>query len=350
MASTMFSEKYSMPIESQDEDDRHEEQHSSTSNLNKINSSASTGEDMFILQTHQNIQNTTPMNKGTNADNFKSKMSRLSNQFKNTVTKFIGVGRWATRNELSTEIVNDDDSDHIATDDYMLTTETSTFEQYHLDNIDEGVYDILSNYCECRFVCFGCKYITCEQAFVHLKAKKNKDFQTANALRFCDDPNEVYERGKLIKELSSWNKKQSYWMELVIVARAKQDDSFQQALIETYPDKLVHTIEDSFWGIGCTTQNFKSAKLKMYRGRNEYGKILEKIRKDLRLHQKLTNEIVVSKFYIRLIDNSKVYQLTPDHVNEQAIDPNVRKFYPFPTKADDPLPGMSSFHFIMFCD
>lgn len=140
--------------------------------------------------------------------------------------------------------------------------------------IDEfkGKYRFLSNFYEKEITLYGRTYLNAEAAF---QAQKTFDldikeqFQTLN-------PAQAKYLGKRIKLREDWEDVKDEIMEYVIRAKFS-DPELQDMLISTGEEELVegNTWGDTYWGVSIDVSK------KYGKGRNQLGKTLMKIRKEL---------------------------------------------------------------------
>ncbi len=135
-----------------------------------------------------------------------------------------------------------------------------------------GKYNFLSNFYPCFVYYEGLRYPTAEHAF---QAAKTLNTDERVAMQVCPSPEEARKAGRRFKLRDDWNDiKLDVMTEIV---RSKFQTSFPD---EELRDKLLSTGDayleegnshrDKFWG------TYKGE------GRNELGKILMKVREELR--------------------------------------------------------------------
>ncbi len=136
-------------------------------------------------------------------------------------------------------------------------------------------YEFLSNFCKCKIFFRGIKYPTLEHAYQASKcsdvrfkkiiAKNPSPYQAKKMGRSCFDPD--------------WDSKKVEIMYVLLKYKFSQD-SFKQKLLATENIELVegNWWGDTYWGI-CKGK-----------GENMLGKLLMRVRKELRINEKMSKK------------------------------------------------------------
>lgn len=130
----------------------------------------------------------------------------------------------------------------------------------------KGKYYFLSNFYNAPVEYNGLKYLNNEAAF-----HAQKDLSRAKEFA-CLPPNEAKRLGRRVNLRKAWEDIKIDIMYEINVAKFTQNENLKAMLLKTGSAKLIegNTWHDTFWGV-CNGE-----------GRNELGKILERVRSELR--------------------------------------------------------------------
>lgn len=133
-----------------------------------------------------------------------------------------------------------------------------------------GEYDFLSNFYEAPVTYEGITYPHSEAAFQAAKVLDEEMRRTFTALT----PTQAKHRGKRVALRSDWNEVRLNVMEEVVRCKFTQHPELAQRLLDTGDALLMegNRWRDTFWGVSTATG----------KGQNHLGKILMKIREELR--------------------------------------------------------------------
>lgn len=131
-----------------------------------------------------------------------------------------------------------------------------------------GKYYFLSNFYEADVEYDGITYNNNEAAF-----QAQKVLDDSRKLRFKDlNPRRAKQLGRRVKLRSDWEKVKDTYMYEICKAKFSQNPKLAKKLLATGDEELVegNKWNDTYWGV-CNG-----------RGKNKLGKILMKVRKELR--------------------------------------------------------------------
>lgn len=130
----------------------------------------------------------------------------------------------------------------------------------------KGKYYFLSNFYNAPVEYNGLKYLNNEAAF-----HAQKDLSRAKEFAYLP-PNEAKRLGRRVNLRKDWEDIKIDIMYEINVAKFTQNEKLKEMLLKTGSAKLIegNTWHDTFWGV-CNGE-----------GRNELGKILERVRSELR--------------------------------------------------------------------
>lgn len=143
---------------------------------------------------------------------------------------------------------------------------------------------VFSNHYPSEFIIDDIKYACAEQAYAHAKANFAKDTDTADEIMKTDDPASHKQLMKKIKvQTDAWDNIKCELMEKIVLSKFQQNDDLKQTLINTNGKLLAEgNPHDNFWGVGISIYNKNIWNTKMWKGSNKMGKILMKIRDNLK--------------------------------------------------------------------
>lgn len=133
----------------------------------------------------------------------------------------------------------------------------------------QGDYRFLSNFWMCRIVFEGKTWPSSEHCF---QAMKTLDPSERHEILHAEKPGQAKRLGKKVKMRPDWEKIKIEMMYQIVLAKFTQNRSLGLGLVATGDAELIegNNWGDVFWGV-CQG-----------RGRNELGKILMKVRKELK--------------------------------------------------------------------
>lgn len=137
-----------------------------------------------------------------------------------------------------------------------------------IDHFD-GQYEFLSNFSNHRVLYCDLWFDTNEHAFQWRKAVNKKE---AIAIQFADTPGKAKRLGRKCHLVSDWEQIKDQVMLDIVRLKFSQHTLLQRFLLATGDRPLIegNTWNDTYWGV-CKGI-----------GKNKLGKILEKVRQELR--------------------------------------------------------------------
>lgn len=144
----------------------------------------------------------------------------------------------------------------------------------------QSCYSPLSNLYKCTIKRNGIAYPSSEHAYQHTKAVENHDFIRARSILAQPSAYEAMAIAKGIKVQQQWlDTRQLIVMEEILRQKKEQVPEFANELRDSANHRLVEYTRSYFWGAGHPTsinQVYEGA----FRGRNQLGKFLEKVRSE----------------------------------------------------------------------
>ena len=131
----------------------------------------------------------------------------------------------------------------------------------------------LSNFWPCEVYLDELKFRSVEAGYV---AAKTTDLDVRKYVQSLDSSGKCKAFGKIMTLRSDWKEIRLSIMENLLRQKFSQGTDLAEKLLETYPKELIegNTWNDTFWGV-CNNV-----------GKNHLGKLLMKIRRELRVKNK----------------------------------------------------------------
>jgi ribA/ribD-fused uncharacterized protein len=132
-------------------------------------------------------------------------------------------------------------------------------------------YRFLSNFWKCPFIIDDKIYITNEHYYQSMKARSER---SRKRIRDADTPYLAKKRGRSVNIREDWEEVKVDIMRKGLKAKFTQNESLKQKLLKTGDAYLEEGNDwgDTFWGVDLDTG----------KGQNHLGKMLMKLRDDLR--------------------------------------------------------------------
>jgi ribA/ribD-fused uncharacterized protein len=144
---------------------------------------------------------------------------------------------------------------------------------------------IFSNWEPCKIIYDNLLFKSSEHLFMWLKAMYFSDIKTANLILKTNSPSEAKRLGRLINDFDEilWEKKREDVMYIACFEKFNQNQDLKNTLLQTKDKILVEASPyDCCYGIGLKWDDDLVLDEKNWLGLNLLGKILMKIRNDLR--------------------------------------------------------------------
>jgi ribA/ribD-fused uncharacterized protein len=141
-----------------------------------------------------------------------------------------------------------------------------------------------SQFHPCVFEVEGVTFNCAEQFMMYSKAKLFGDDEVASQILTKEIPKDQKALGRQVKNFDDaiW---QLHAMDIVYkgsYAKFTQNENLKKHLLKTEGTTLVEASPmDAIWGIGLPADNPKAQDRKTWRGKNQLGEILTKLREDL---------------------------------------------------------------------
>lgn len=144
---------------------------------------------------------------------------------------------------------------------------------------------VFSNWHPAPFDMDGNHFSNSEQAFMYYKAKLFGDTKSMEKILKSPDPRTVKKLGREVKGFDSkkWDDNKFQIMYDVNIAKFTQNSKMREKLMLTDGTQLVEASPyDNIWGIGLDVNDAKRLDPKKWPGQNLLGKVLDKVREDLK--------------------------------------------------------------------
>ena len=146
-----------------------------------------------------------------------------------------------------------------------------------------GKHSPLSNFHECSLTLDGAQYTGVEQRYQQKKAEWAKNDKLAQQIISAKYPAKQKYLGDKVKvDDETWKTTGLIEMFNAVKAKFVQNDKLKQYLLATGSLSLREASTDSFWCIGSTLQNPQSLDAGIWTGNNHLGKILMRVRYELK--------------------------------------------------------------------
>jgi ribA/ribD-fused uncharacterized protein len=150
----------------------------------------------------------------------------------------------------------------------------------------QGPRDPLSNFYNCKIESTyknnPLVYKSVEHAIQHKKAVHQKEFDIARDILQCATAVAAKKLGDTLPKLQSWHNIQLEVMEDLLDKKTKVCPAFKNKLLQNKSAHLLHTVADTFWGIGVEPHDIvHPINIESIRAENQHGRLLERIRDKL---------------------------------------------------------------------
>lgn len=145
---------------------------------------------------------------------------------------------------------------------------------------------IFSNFSKCEVEMDGMTFKSSEHCYQWLAAKEALREDVAEAVFKASTPKEAKDLAQEIKGIiPNWKDLRCDEMSKVLSAKAKSSAKFKNELLETGSKILSEGLTDMYWGSGLTHMITQTTKPHFWPGCNMLGKLLMKLRQELRNQQ-----------------------------------------------------------------
>jgi len=146
-----------------------------------------------------------------------------------------------------------------------------------------GKHSPFSNFRECSLILDGAQYTGVEQMYQQKKAEWAKNDKLAQHIISATYPAKQKYLGDKVKvDDETWKTTGLIEMFNAVKDKFIQHDKLKEYLLATGSLLLREASTDSFWGIGSTLQNPQSLDAAIWTGNNHLGKILMRVRYELK--------------------------------------------------------------------
>jgi hypothetical protein len=142
-----------------------------------------------------------------------------------------------------------------------------------------------SNWHPAKFEIDGVKFHNTEQHMMWSKAVLMNDMETANKILATSDPRTIKALGREVKNFKSdlWDKVKFEVVFNGCKAKFTQNEKLKKALLDTGDKKICEASPyDKIWGLALDEESAKKIPESEWPGQNLLGKILMKVREDLK--------------------------------------------------------------------
>ncbi|MBQ2086400.1 MAG: NADAR family protein [Oscillospiraceae bacterium] len=150
---------------------------------------------------------------------------------------------------------------------------------------EDEEYGCFSNFYPCEFEYAGQHYTSSEQFMMAQKALAFWDIEMVNCIHETNDPKEAKALGKKVKNYDDavWSAIRPQIVRRGVRAKFQQNEDLRKILLETGDRILVEASPyDDLWGIKMAAGNAQIEDPSNWKGQNLLGKVLMKVRADLR--------------------------------------------------------------------
>ena len=144
---------------------------------------------------------------------------------------------------------------------------------------------VFSNWHPAEFTYDGEKFENSEACFIYRKCQTFGDTETIYELLDCQGPGYVKRLGREIAWFNEakWVEVREQCMYDACFAKFSQNEDMKKALLDTGDREIVEASPyDTIWGIGLRPDDDKALYRTNWKGLNLLGKVLMKVRADLR--------------------------------------------------------------------
>ena len=154
----------------------------------------------------------------------------------------------------------------------------------------------LSNWSLTEFTVAGITFSSMEQYMMYKKAVLFKDQTTAEKILQTDDVAEIKALGRTVQNFDDkiWTKEREGIVYNGVLEKFRQNPELAEKLEKTGEEIIAEcAVKDRIWGIGLSMKDDDRLSIDKWRGQNLLGRILMRVREDIR-HQNKGNQIFPS--------------------------------------------------------
>ena len=147
----------------------------------------------------------------------------------------------------------------------------------------------LSNWSLTEFTVDGITFSSMEQYMMYKKAVLFKDQITAEKILQTDDVAEIKALGRTVQNFDDkvWTKEREEIVYNGVLEKFRQNPELAEKLEKTGEEIIAEcAVKDRIWGIGLSMKDESRLSVDKWRGQNLLGKILMRVREDIRYQNK----------------------------------------------------------------
>lgn len=149
----------------------------------------------------------------------------------------------------------------------------------------------LSNWFLSEFTVGGITFSSMEQYMMYEKAVLFKDQITAEKILQTDDVAEIKALGRTVQNFDDkiWTKEREGIVYNGVLEKFRQNPELAEELEKTGKEIIAEcAVKDRIWGIGLSMKDENRLSIDKWRGQNLLGRILMRVREDIRNQNKVT--------------------------------------------------------------
>ena len=170
--------------------------------------------------------------------------------------------------------------------DGVLQEEGAAMICFHNPDEDNGY---LSNWFLSEFTVCGITFSSMEQYMMYEKAILFKDQTTAEKILQTDDVAEIKALGRTVQNFDDkiWTKEREGIVYNGVLEKFRQNPELAEKLEKTGEEIIAEcAVKDRIWGIGLSMKDENRLSINKWRGQNLLGRILMRVREDIRNQKK----------------------------------------------------------------
>ena len=170
----------------------------------------------------------------------------------------------------------------------VLQEEGATMIFFHNPDEENGY---LSNWFLSEFTVGGITFSSMEQYMMYKKAVLFKDQITAEKILQTDDVAEIKALGRTVQNFDDevWTKERQGIVYNGVLEKFRQNPELAEKLKKTGEEIIAEcAVKDRIWGIGLSMKDENRLSIDKWRGQNLLGRILMRVREDIRNQNKVT--------------------------------------------------------------